>query len=208
MFPWGSVLKQSGIVRAFVAATFLLLTQFAAGQTQLAVHSTANSGADVWSVYAGGSMAANASGHNFGWQASVTENPYKSLPWLGGTIEMSQYFNHGTVMVGSTKVTRNSSTSLIMGGPSVSFMHGALQPFVHALVGGAISSGTGDGFAGPFHSASNSGSDHTLGMALGAGVDFAFSSRAGIRTQWDWMRVGTSNAASLFRGSAGLYVRF
>ncbi len=163
---------------------------------------------DVWSIYGGASVAANPSGHNLGWDASVTENPYKSLPWLGGTLDASGYYNHSSVTSGGTTVNTQSNTYLIMGGPAVIFKIAGLQPFVHVLLGGALASGSQSGFAGPFAKAFTGGSTGTFSLALGAGVDVPVSARLGIRTQWDWLRVGTATTTNLIRGSAGLYYTF
>ncbi|MFP5205903.1 MAG: hypothetical protein ACLGSH_11150 [Acidobacteriota bacterium] len=184
-------LRRIGI--AVLAALCLFFAQSTLAQVQPAVNGhAAKADSSTWNLFLGGSFARSAPQNAYGWDSAVSEYPYRSLHWIGGTIEASgHYYNKS-----------GASTQLytVMGGPSAALRSRAVQPFARFLLGGIVNRVSAGGQALT--------SDH-FGLAVGGGVDWPVSSRAAIRTQGDWIPYWVqSQREDVFRASAGFAFKF
>ena len=122
----------------------------------------------------------------------MSEYPYRSHPWIGGTIEASgHYYNKS-----------GDSTQLyaVMGGPSAALRSRAVQPFARFLLGGVVNRVSAGGQALT--------SDH-FGLSVGGGIDLPIHSGVAIRAQGDWIPYWVqSQREDVFRASAGLAFKF
>jgi len=121
-----------------------------------------------------------------GWNAALTGN-FKHV--LGITGDFSGvYKSHRT----------NSSVYTYTFGPVLTARLPVVQPFVHALFGGATASASG-------------GSDNAFAMFLGGGLDLGFRKGIGFRlVQADWLmtKFGGQTQNSQGRVSAGIVLKF
>ena len=163
----------------------------------------------TWDLFGGVSWMRSTSNpdptNGYGWHTSVSERPYVSLPWVGGTIEASGAYFNRSLMVNQTNVTMSEAAYSFMAGPLVSLPYRRVQPFAHVLLGALVDK-TAVGIGG----ASTSSSTTDFAYALGGGVDVPLSYRWSIRTQADWMRFHASdvNSTDAVRVSAGAVVKF
>ncbi len=128
-----------------------------------------------------------------GWNASVTGNANR---WLGGTADFSGVYK--TI----SGVNANAYTYTF--GPVVSLNHeGIVNPFVHALFGGAHLSASIPGVA--------SGSTNGFTMMFGGGVDAKVHKNFAVRVaQVDWVyyRFSGIDSSKNVRVSTGVVLRF
>jgi hypothetical protein len=121
-----------------------------------------------------------------GWNASVTGN-FKHLLGITGDVSGS-YNSHRT----------NSSVYTYTVGPELSARLPVVQPFVHALFGGARIATAGV-------------SDNAFAMLLGGGIDVGLRKGIGLRlVQADWLLTKFTNQTQNKQGrvSAGLVIKF
>jgi hypothetical protein len=151
----------------------------------------------TWDIYAGGSYneSFSPSQHEYGWDASVSERPYLTHPWVGGTIEASGAYPP------SSSTTANSQLYTAMAGPLFVLRNPHIQPFGRALLGAAIvRTQTTAGETNIAH----------FGLAVGGGVDIPFSHYWAIRGQADYVRSYTTstNTSNMLRASVGFVLKF
>jgi hypothetical protein len=121
-----------------------------------------------------------------GWNASLTGN-FKHV--LGITGDFSGVYGSRT---------NSSSVYTYAVGPVLTARLPVVQPFVHALFGGATISGAGV-------------SDNAFAMFLGGGLDIGLRKGIGLRlVQADWLmtRFGDQHQDSQGRVSAGIVIKF
>lgn len=136
-------------------------------------------------IYGGGQyLHLDPSFNMEGWNGAITGNV---KGWLGITLDGSGSYHAGLKF------------HTIAAGPELRANLPLIKPFVHALVGGARSSGGGvsaDGFVG----------------MVGGGIDCGGGTFAFRLIQADWMATRFSNFTNKsnknFRGSAGIVIRF
>ena len=145
----------------------------------------------------GGYQFLHSEGDNMnGWNASVTGNFNNALGLtgdFGGAYE--------TINVLGTNVSFKVYT--YTGGPVVNLNHeGTVNPFVHALVGGARLTGSVSG--------AGSGSVNGFTMMYGGGADIKMSKAVALRGQVDWvyLRVSGVSSSKNVRLSTGIVFRF
>jgi hypothetical protein len=176
-------------------------------------------GPTSWDVFVGGlynrgisestgqDQTVHLNGQNlYGWDVSVSERPYASRRWIGGTIEAGGTYYSNTTIFENVPLAFNYSLYTVMGGPVVAVPSGRVRPFAHALLGAGIEQGS-DSAEGQ----SASGSVDHFGFALGGGVDVSINRKLAIRGQGDWLRVSQTQvdaALSMVRATAGIVVRF
>jgi hypothetical protein len=194
-------LKLSAIPRIFFVASFLFLSQISFSQIQ-----PAGGGQKVvelpttWDVFMGGSLARASSQNTYGWDAAVSEYPYKSYPWVGGTIDASgHYYN---------KSGASSQLYAVMGGPSVVLRSRRLQPFARFMLGGVINR-----YSATVGSVTTTASSDHFGLSVGGGVDVPLGSRCAIRGQGDWVPYWVKSQVQtqrqdVLRVSGGIVFRF
>jgi opacity protein-like surface antigen len=154
-------------------------------------------------LFGGGSYneAFSPSTHEYGWDASITERPYLTHPWVGGTIEASGAYS-STAAHGATPATSNQFYTA-MGGPMFVLRSSHFQPFGRVLLGTGV------------QRVPASGSSATTNMAhfafsAGGGVDVAISRSWALRGQADLIRtyVSSANTTNMLRASVGLDFKF
>lgn len=121
-----------------------------------------------------------------GWNASLTGN-FKHV--LGITADFSGVYN-------SRRASSSVYTYTI--GPVLTARLPVVQPFVHALFGGATSSTTGR-------------SDNAFAMLVGGGLDIGLRKGIGLRlVQADWLltKFGDQTQDQQGRVSAGIVIKF
>jgi hypothetical protein len=121
-----------------------------------------------------------------GWNASLTGN-FKHL--LGITADFSGVYNSRRA---------SSSVHTYTFGPVLTARLPVVQPFVHALFGGATASTAGR-------------SDNAFAMFLGGGLDLGLRKGIGLRlVQADWLmtKFGDQTQNSQGRVSAGIVIKF
>lgn len=129
-----------------------------------------------------------------GWNASVTGN---LNDWFGITGDFGGVY--GSPNISGTSVNTNAHTFLF--GPTIKARSDKLEPFAHALFGGARLKGSSLGV---------SASDTSFAMALGGGVDWKANDAVSIRlAQFDYLltRFGGDSQHNA-RISAGIVFRF
>lgn len=127
-----------------------------------------------------------------GWNASLTGN---FNHWLGVTGDFSGAYK----TISGVDLRVYSYT----GGPVVSLNHGGtVNPFVHALFGGAHASASVSGLG--------SGSDNGFTMMYGGGADIKMSKLLALRGQLDWVyyRFSGVSESHNVRISTGIVLRF
>jgi opacity protein-like surface antigen len=153
-------------------------------------------------LFGGGSYneAFTPSNHEYGWDASVTERPYFTHPWVGGTIEASGAYS-STAAHGSTPAISNQFYTA-MGGPAFVLNANHIQPFARVLLGTGLQRVSGG--------ASITTNTAHFAFSAGGGVDVAFSRSWALRGQADLIRtyVSTANVTNMLRASVGLDFRF
>jgi hypothetical protein len=141
----------------------------------------------------------------YGWDASVTERPYSSYPWVGGTIRVNGAYLQTSTSVSAVTLKTSNSMYTMMGGPSVHFRLRPVEPFAHALFGAVIEKVNTAGIGEPLASSSTH-----FGYSLGGGLDVPLSTRWAIRGQVDW--INTRESATQNTGklgvSTGVVLRF
>lgn len=134
-----------------------------------------------------------------GWNGAVSGyfNRY-----LGLTADFSG--TYGTPSVQGVGVSTHLYTYMF--GPVVRARAGKLEPFAHALFGGAHISGSVNAGGGVTASTSDSG----FSWAMGGGVDYKFLPHIAIRVgQFDFLQTHiSSNTQNNFRYSGGVVIRF
>jgi len=135
-----------------------------------------------------------------GWNASLTGN-FNS--WFGVTADFSGSYK--TINVGGVNV--DTKIYSYTGGPVVSLnSRGKVNPFVHALFGGAHVSGSAS-----VEGASGSASDNGFTMMFGGGVDVKVNRALAVRlVQADWVSYRFSGVSENHnvRVSTGIVLRF
>lgn len=181
------MVRVSGLRWMIVAVAGAALVRGAEGQ--------ARAYPKTWDLFGGGSYTATTSpsSHQFGWEASVTERPYLTHPWVGGTIEAG-----GAYAQGSNQIYT------LMGGPAFVVPSMKVRPFGRALLGVVVNRSPGVGAVTVGSSVKH------FGVALGGGVDVPIAPAWALRAQGDWLRsygrAGTT--INEWRGAVGLVVRF
>ena len=170
----------------------------------------------TWTIAGGPSYLGAASegqGHSFyGWNGSVSQYPYASRRWLGGTIEMSGHYTNESRSETSNGVTNriasDSALYTYMGGPAVSASNGRVSPFAHVLFG-AMYTRTTDRLNGHEIRPLRRVSSTRPGMYVGGGLDFGITSALALRAQADWVQKWTpGQAVNFIHASAGAVYRF
>lgn len=131
-----------------------------------------------------------------GWNASLTGN---FNHWLGLTADFSGAYK--TINVGGVNV--DTKVYSYTGGPVVSLNSGGtVNPFVHALFGGAHASASLSGVG--------SGSDNGFTMMYGGGADVKLNKAFALRGQVDWVyyRFSGVSESHNVRLSTGIVFRF
>jgi hypothetical protein len=188
-------LKLSGILCALLGVFSLVFSQTTLAQVQPATGEWRILQPTTWAVFGGGSYARNsATGASAaGWSAGVSENPYPSRPWVGGTIEASGHYD--TPAAGDKEQVHT-----VMGGPNFTLTRSRVQPFARVLFGAVLTKET----AGSLTVLS-----HYFGTAAGGGADLPISERCAIRGQADWVSfLKPTGRINLLRASGGLVFRF
>jgi hypothetical protein len=138
-------------------------------------------------IYGGAQFEHLQSSYNaVGWNASLTGN-FKHV--LGITADFSGVYK---------SVRTSSSVHTYTVGPVLTARLPVVQPFVHALFGGATASGGGE-------------RDNAFAMFLGGGLDLGFRKGIGFRLlQVDWLmtKFGGETQNSQGRVSAGIVIKF
>lgn len=152
---------------------------------------------DTWILFGGYSYAYAGQNKNYpGWNASVTEYPYPSHPWIGGTIEASGGYRS------QSGTTYGSYT--VMGGPAFNPCSGYLRPFARVLLGGVINTTS----AAPGSSAAPA-PVKSFGVDVGGGVDFYLTDHWGFREQGDWISSSRNGSrANMGKGAIGVVFLF
>jgi opacity protein-like surface antigen len=188
----------------------LLVLSSVLGLAHAAAQAVSPAALSTWDVYGGGSFlgstASSGLPNSYGWDFSVSERPYSSYPWLGGTAEASgDYSKASTPGFGTTTTQTTRSRHTVMGGPTFVLLLSHVQPYAHALVGGVfVHDKTGTA------AQSVSSSSTHFGYALGGGLDVPLAIRWTIRGQADWIGIwaNTSSNENLIRASAGVVFHF
>ena len=140
----------------------------------------------------GGYQFLHSEGENFnGWNASVTGNVTKAFGVTGD-------FSGSYKTISGIDFKVYSYT----GGPVLNLNHeGTVNPFVHALFGGAHFVGSAGG---------NSASLNGFTMLYGGGADVKMSKLLALRGQVDWVyyHVSGANSSKNVRISTGVVFRF
>jgi hypothetical protein len=138
-------------------------------------------------IYGGAQFEHLQSSYNaFGWNGALTGN-FKHV--LGITADFSGVYK-------SHRVSSSAYTYTV--GPVLTARLPVVQPFVHALFGGASISGGGM-------------SDNAFAMFLGGGLDIGLRKGIGIRlVQADWLMTKFNNETQNSQGrvSAGIVIKF
>jgi hypothetical protein len=223
--PGGCEVRHSAILCLLFIVGSLLSGQTSFGQVQPSVKGLKATGErQTWDIFMGGSWESSASQNTYGWDGSVSEYPYRSHPWIGGTVDTSGYYYN--------KQAPGSQLFPIMGGPSVvangrrirlfaRCMAGAVLDRVSATrinllskgneseisMGGAARLPSAPTVAGPASTTDN------LAVSGGGGVDIPAGSRFAIRGQADWITYwaksqGQFQLQDVIRASGGIVLRF
>jgi opacity protein-like surface antigen len=204
----------------FIAVSFLC-GAIARSQAVPAAGGSMDTKPSTWNVAGSGSyLGSNTGGSQlnfYGWDASVSEYPYPSFRWLGGTVEMSGHYSGESRTELSNgisyRISVNRTLYTYAGGPSVMLSSGRVKPFAHALFA-AINTRTAGHLNGANGSTlrpldpSLSAATHG-GMLLGGGFDIGVTSSVAIRTQADWVQVwAPSQAVNFIHAATGVVYRF
>jgi hypothetical protein len=163
----------------------------------------------TWDLFVGGTLQrgvlSTPTPNYYGWDASVSERPYRSHPWIGGTVEGSGSYLNSSSTVSGTSVRTDSGAYTIMGGPSVAFKLPGIQPFARVLMGVDLNR---EAVSVNDQTASHAWS-RGFGTAFGGGLDISVTQRFAIRGQADWLRYWASNlqSSNSVRASVGVVFR-
>jgi hypothetical protein len=154
-------------------------------------------------IFGGGSYNElfSPSSHEYGFDVSVTERPYLTHPWVGGTIEGSGAYS-STAGHGATPGVSNQFYTA-MGGPMFVLRSSHIQPFGRVLLGTGVQRVSAGG------SAMTTNTAH-FAFSAGGGVDVGISRSWAFRGQADLVRtfVSAANTSNMLRASVGLDFRF
>jgi hypothetical protein len=148
-------------------------------------------------------------GWNFGIQNDITK-------WFGVVVDVGGSYGETRLLVdsgGGVNLSTRTKMSFFTftGGPQFTLYRGThFQPFVRALVGGGFFRSRTDVVANnvPVVTAV-SADDEGFAGGGGAGSDFFFSPRFGLRIKGDWLRTPFfGEAQNNIRGTGGLVFRF
>jgi hypothetical protein len=190
-------LKLSGIPHVLFIVCLALPGLNSFGQAQPAAGPSVSERPATWDVFMGGSYgyARTSTDSYYGWNAAVSEYPYRAHPWIGGTVEASGLYD-------SQSGTTNDEY-IAMGGPSLMLRSRSVEPFARVMLGGVINT-TPMKFGNIVAPAS-----HNFGMSGGGGLDLPIGSRCAIRAEADWIRFwAQSQGYDMLRASAGVVFRF
>jgi hypothetical protein len=188
-------MKLSSITTVLMAVSSFFIIQSSLAQVVPASGEQLSAESKSWAIFAGGSFERGGSTNFTGWDLSVSEYPYKAVPWVGGTIEGSgTYYTQSGVTTGLYG---------FMGGPVISLRRSKLQPFAHVLLGESVEKTSMTVFR-----VSGSSSVSAFALDAGGGVDFPIRPAVAIRGQGDWLRDVKSNSTSFFKVAAGVVFRF
>ena len=220
MLAWmmlGGVLQASTFALSFGGSTlnrWLMLSCVVLASSIMSIAQSAptSSTASTWDVFVGGNLqrgVANNIGGNFnyfGWDAAVSERPYRSHPWIGGTVEASGSYRNTASTVSGVSANVDDGVYTMMGGPVVASSSQHLRPFAHVLLGG-IFDRTSVSLGGQ---SATTVSTQCFGTAFGGGVDVSLAPRVALRGQADWLRFWASDlqSSNLIRASVGAVFRF
>lgn len=190
-------MKLPGIVRLFLPVSLYLLSRCSPAQVAPVRGVLFEPRPTTWDVFLGGSydraVVTQGASNIYGWNAGVSEYPYRAHPWLGGTIDASgHYYSQSGV---------NAQVYAFMAGPSVALRDRWIQPFVRVLAGSVLVRASGATQA--------PGLSSDLALSAGGGVDVPLGARWAIRGQADWIPYWVqSDRGSLVRASGGVVLRF
>jgi hypothetical protein len=134
-----------------------------------------------------------------GWNASLTGN-FNS--WFGVTADFSGAYKTDAHTIGPLIANVDTKVYSYTGGPVVSLNSGGkVNPFVHALIGGAHVNESSGGA---------SVSENGFTMMYGGGADIRMSNHLAFRAQGDWVyyRFSGENESHNVRVSTGFVLRF
>jgi hypothetical protein len=166
----------------------------------------------TYEVYGGGSYSRAFATTNidaYGWEASLTQYPYQSRRWVGGTVEGSGLFDTRKETVPA--LTLSDSTYSMMGGPAFSAPSArGFKPFAHALVGAVIAKTNVTGTDADAFRSTLGTTRTALAWALDGGVDFPMAPRWWARGQAGWLtyKENLSDRVNDLRVSAGIVLKF
>jgi hypothetical protein len=169
---------------------------------------TVNDAPTTWELFGGGTFERGVSStlpeNLYGWDTSVSERPYASYPWVGGTIEASGSYHNSTATASNIVIHGSEAWYTVMGGPSVAFRVKRVQPFARVLLGEVVDSASASA-----NGQSVSSSTKHFGTSMGGGVDVAVNRRFALRAQADWLWWREdSQSVALVRTSVGGVFRF
>jgi hypothetical protein len=190
-------------VRFAVVILIPMAAALAAAPAAFSQALAAHSNPTTVDIFGGGSYneAFSPSNHEYGWDASITERPYLTHPWVGGTIEASGAYS-STAAHGATPAISNQFLTA-MGGPAFVLRLNHIQPFGRVLLGTGVQRVSGSGTVATTNTAH-------FALAAGGGVDVAISRSRALRGQADLVRtfVSAANTTNMLRASVGLVFKF
>ena len=222
--PGGYAVRPSASFCLLLIACSLLTSQTTFGQVQPAVKDRGAQAPATWDVFLGGGWENSGSQTAYGWDGSVSEFPYRSHRWLGGTVDGSGYYY--------TKLGIGYQIFPIMAGPSVVATNRHFRPFARIMAGGVLNrvSATrvslltipkrygetvevNPKFPSPPTIPGPAEITPHFGFAGGGGIEIPVSSRLAIRGQADWIEYmvdskGQSQFQNVIRSSAGIVLRY
>ncbi|ADW68857.1 outer membrane protein [Granulicella tundricola] len=195
---------------ARVAASMAAVALFAAPALRAQAR-FAQTAPATWDIFGGYSAllptGSNNNGINAkGFDVSISQRPYTSARWIGGTIEGSGSYLPSTVTTsGLNTIKTTASYYTLLGGPSVLLPARHIRPFARILFGTVIarSSTTVNGFTTSTRPA-------TFAYSVGGGLDVPITHLFSLRAQADWLQFHNQDTSSTdkIRTSAGLAARF
>jgi opacity protein-like surface antigen len=196
-------MTESRFSRGLRSAVLILTTAALAGAPAAFSQAVAAAHPTTVDLFGGGSYneAFSPSTHEYGWDASITERPYLTHPWVGGTIEASGDYS-STAAHGATPAISNQFYTA-MGGPAFVLNANHIQPFARVLLGTGVTRVSGGGASIPTNTAH-------FAFSAGGGVDVAISRSWALRGQADLIRtyVSAANTTNMLRASVGLVFKF
>jgi hypothetical protein len=191
-------LKLSGIARLSFAVSFFLLSQYSSAQVSPVRGGLFEPRPTTWDIFAGGSyeraiVTQNTATNIYGWDAAVSEYPYRAHRWLGGTIDVTGHYYDQSGL--------SAQVYTFMGGPSLALRDRGIQPFVRVLAGSVL-------VRSSQNSAASTVSNY-FGLAAGGGVDVPVHRKLAVRGQADWVPYWVQgDRGSLVRASGGVVLKF
>lgn len=186
-----------------LAAVFLAMSVASSAQ------SVPNSNAPAtWDLFFGGTFEHGVSStlpeNLYGWDVSISQRPYQSHPWVGGTIEASGGYRDSTATATGVTVAESEAWYTAMGGPSAEFKIGRVQPFARVLLGAVV-----DSASATTNNETVSSSATHFGASMGGGVDVAVNRNVALRAQADWLWWQEySQSVDMARAAVGVVFRF